>query len=142
MAMCKHILVFLSMVALSSVSRAGGLELYKLTPESADALGFSITIKDAPEAILGKLVGPKTLEGDCVVWGSGSALMDEDGHELMVTTTLLDPSIATQEVFGYYTNRNHSMSVWLGYMCGSGQHISRRYVIDSIANYFNEAEGS
>lgn len=108
----------------------------EITYENARDYGFAVTIEVTSEATSIQLVGPKSFNGDCVPARSGSALTSETNEELMVYQTNLEPGDSEPLAYGYFTQKNTSMSVWLDYFCPPGREVeSRRFIIPSVAKY-------
>ncbi|GAB2889245.1 hypothetical protein ACCI51_18985 [Microbulbifer echini] len=114
-----------------------------LTRENVRKLGFSVTVEVSPEATSVKIVGPKSINGNCYPGRSGNALMDKAGNELTTYVTQLTSSQVAPVAFGYYTSNETNMSVWLDYFCPPDQaKNSRRFVVPSVAEYLITSLGS
>jgi len=133
--MNRLLAILLIPVAMSSFASPGITE-QEITYENARDLGFSVTIEATSEATSIQLVGPKSINGNCAPARSGSALISETSEELMVYQTNLESGSSAPVAYGYFTQKNTSMSVWLDYFCPPGHELeSRRFVIPSVAKY-------
>lgn len=133
--MNRLLAIFLLPIALPSFASPGITE-QEITPENAKGLGFSVTIEVSSEATSIKLVGPKSIKSNCTPARSGNALTGALGDELIVYQTNLEAGDSGPIAFGYFTQKNTNMSVWLDYFCPPGHELeSRRFIIPSVAKY-------
>ncbi|MBU3069013.1 hypothetical protein KOI40_04225 [Aestuariicella sp. G3-2] len=133
--MNRLLAIFLLPIALCSLASPGITE-QEITYKNARDLGFAVTVEVTSEATSIKLIGPKSINGNCTPARSGNALMSAAGEELMVYQANLQPGDSVPVAFGYFTQKNTNMSVWLDYFCPPGQELeSRRFVIPSVAKY-------
>ena len=126
------LILFLSM----SVEASPPISEHEITPENVREFGFSVNIEVTQDATSISMVGPKSIDGNCLPARSGSALLDKSGAELMVYQTNLEAAHSDPVSMGYFTRMNTTMSVWLDYFCPPGQELkSRRFVVPSVAKY-------
>ncbi|NIB45209.1 hypothetical protein HBA55_36890 [Pseudomaricurvus alkylphenolicus] len=127
----------LSMLFLSAHAVAsGGPEIVALTHSSANELGFTVVTKLEGPSTQVQLKGPAKSIDSCPASRSGTFLLDAKGQELMVHITELPPSQEQPEALGYYIDKNHTMGVFIDYLCSQGSVTkSKRYTVPSISNW-------
>lgn len=126
------ILLFFSAHAVAS----SGPEIVELTQSSAEEFGFTVSVTLEGSSTQVRLKGPINSVDSCLASRSGTFLLDAKGEELMVHITELPLSQEQPEALGYYTNKSHTMGVFIDYLClQSGGSKSKRYTVPSISNW-------
>jgi hypothetical protein len=130
-------ILFFVLVFVSTYSHAsGGPEEIPLTQELAKSLGFTVAVKAEGSAIIIELKGPIKNSHGCPASRSGSYLLGSAGEELIVHITELPEAMSQPEAIGYYTNKSHTMGVFIDYLCKNESVLnSARYSVPSISNW-------
>ncbi|WP_339075292.1 hypothetical protein [Teredinibacter turnerae] len=111
----------------------GTLKEVFLSHVLADKLGFSVNLKPEGSAVVIKLKGPTNSPSGCPASRSGVFLLGKNGEELLVYITELEKANSTPKAVGYYTSSEHTMGVFIDYICtGTKTFQSIRYSVQSI----------
>lgn len=131
----RYLFLLLVFISSASVASSGPKEV-PLTPELAEKLGFSVKVTLEGPATMIELKGPHQSPSGCPASRSGSFLLDSSGEELFVYITELPKADLRPEALGYFTNKKHTMGVFIDYLCSdtrTSQGI--RYSVPSISNW-------
>lgn len=118
----------------------GGPIIVELTPENSQSLSFDISVKSEGDAIRVKLEGPIFVNKDCYPQRSGTALLDGSGNELAVFIADFEASSSPPSAIGFYVNHDHSMAVFVDYLCPNEKlDQGQRFMIGSIADFLEQS---
>ena len=131
----KYLLIVLALV--SPALMAGGvLKQVSLSPELAEILGFTIIVKPESGTTMIELKGPNESPSGCAAKRSGSYFLGQEGQELFVYITELPQTDTKPQALGYYSNKDHTMGVFIDYLCSGALALkSIRYSVPSISNW-------
>lgn len=131
----KYLLIVLALIS-PSLTASGGPKEVTLSPELAEKLGFTIIVKPESGTTMIELKGPNKSHSGCAAKRSGSYLLGEQGQELFVYITELPQTDTKPQALGYYSNKGHTMGVFIDYLCSGTQTLkSIRYSVPSISNW-------
>lgn len=131
----KYFLILLLLVSPVLMASSGPKEV-TLNPELAKKLGFSIIVTPEAGATMVELKGPLKSPSGCPASRSGSFLLSKEGQELFVYITELPKTEVEPQALGYFSNKEHTMGVFIDYLCSGTQALkSIRYSVPSISNW-------
>tara|TARA_R110001592_G_scaffold362167_1_gene675205 strand:+ start:144 stop:563 length:420 start_codon:yes stop_codon:yes gene_type:complete len=131
----KYLLIVLALVS-PALMASGTLKEVSLSPELAEKLGFTIIVKPESAVTMIELIGPNESPSGCAAKRSGSYLLGKEGEELFVYITELPQTDVKPQALGYYSNKEHTMGVFIDYLCSGTQTLkSIRYAVPSISNW-------
>ena len=132
----KFILFTLILIASTFSKAVDAIDIIELTPENVSTHGFFISFEVAQDVTITSMTGPKVINHDCYPEDTGSALLKNDGSEIMVTTTKLERTNITPSLSAYYyAPKTQTMSIWIDYLCAPNTIARKRYVIPSVREY-------
>lgn len=136
--MMRYLSLFLAFYTSMSFA-SGGPTAVDLTPELAENLGFNISVTQEGATTKVKMKGPSNSPSGCPASRSGSFLLDAKKEDLFIYITEL--AHITPESVGYYTNPEHTMGVFIDYLC-SGEQVSKsiRYTVPSTSDWLKKSK--
>jgi len=132
--------LFLSLSA-SDSDATGVPKIVHLEPTNLDRLGFTFESHPEDKGFIATLTGPELGPNGCSAAGSGAALFNSEGQELMAVTSYFHSPTRGPRSVAYAKSDSDKLSIWIDYFCEKERVLdSSRYYIDSVSHFIATKE--